>query len=855
MPILDEIESFFAAQPQWQRMCYSALREGTPIDDRFIEELAEQCEKDVLASKPASSAPRSTSSVEAGEAPHVHLVSVENVIGIDDLAPGQSLKFSPDGLTIVYGDNGSGKSGYGRILRQVCLARGSAVTLRGNVFKASGTLEAEVVFHDGTAEQRTKVGSTPPSPGPLRHVSVFDTGAAHGLVGEQNDAAFRPFGLDLLDLFTKAVDAVKARLDAKIQALATPHLQTDRFSDATKAGKVAKELGRLAPAALEEALKPLTEEQENRRTSVRDILTQAKANDPQKVAQAYDAKAERIEAMNGRLRKVIAGVSKETVTAYAKLKSLLREAEEAAEAAREAAFSGEPLREVGAGAWRAMWDAARSYAAVAGAGNPLDSAVAGDKCVLCAQPLDQSAADRVKAFETFVKGELQTTVARLKKQAKESKDAFDRLPINAEGDDALIRELQPDHPDLAEIARTIFKDGGAIAGKADEYGEEELASFAAAPDIPPGLSALPEELRKKATELRGSADAASLAKLGEELAELDEQDLLFKSADLARKEAARLRKLKSLDAAKRSVSTRQASELSKTLTTRYVSEALCARFVEEVGDLGLTRLNVSLAPVGAQKGRLFHKISFSANPSAPLGDVLSEGEFRCLALAAFLAEVGGGKSGILFDDPVSSLDHKWRQRIAERLVREAKTRQVVVFTHDIAFAFLLKDAAAAPHHNIVPIERCIERRGGAQAGFCRDSAPWAGLKTTSRIGVLRNDLVGIKKRFRDGDSDYERVIRDWYGRLRESWERSIEECLLNDAVRRFSHAVETNRLKKALTKIKPGDWAEIEKGMTRASSAFRGHDGSPELNPPIPTPEEAERDLEEFENWVKTKNS
>jgi len=97
-------------------------------------------------------------------------------------------------------------------------------------------------------------------------------------------------------------------------------------------------------------------------------------------------------------------------------------------------------------------------------------------------------------------------------------------------------------------------------------------------------------------------------------------------------------------------------------------------------------------------------------------------------------------------------------------------------------------------------------------------------------------------------------MRDWYGRLRESWERAIEECLLNDAVRRFRHSVETNRLEKALQKIQPGDWAAIEKGMTRASAAFRGHDGAPGQNAPIPTPDEAKRDLDEFEAWVKTKN-
>lgn len=49
--------------------------------------------------------------------------------------------------------------------------------------------------------------------------------------------------------------------------------------------------------------------------------------------------------------------------------------------------------------------------------------------------------------------------------------------------------------------------------------------------------------------------------------------------------------------------------------------------------------------------------------------------------------------GIVFDDPVSSLDHMHREAVAARLAEEGKYRQVIVLTHDIAFLFLLDQAA------------------------------------------------------------------------------------------------------------------------------------------------------------------
>jgi ABC-type cobalamin/Fe3+-siderophores transport system ATPase subunit len=60
------------------------------------------------------------------------LRSVEN---LNRLAANQQLRFALNGLTVIYGDNGSGKSGYARIAKKLC--RSLAPTdLIGDVFKA-----------------------------------------------------------------------------------------------------------------------------------------------------------------------------------------------------------------------------------------------------------------------------------------------------------------------------------------------------------------------------------------------------------------------------------------------------------------------------------------------------------------------------------------------------------------------------------------------------------------------------------------------------------------------------------------------------------------------------------------------
>jgi ABC-type transport system involved in cytochrome bd biosynthesis fused ATPase/permease subunit len=72
-------------------------------------------------------------------------------------------------------------------------------------------------------------------------------------------------------------------------------------------------------------------------------------------------------------------------------------------------------------------------------------------------------------------------------------------------------------------------------------------------------------------------------------------------------------------------------------------------------------------------------------------DILSEGEFRIVSLAAFLADTEGrgAKTPFIFDDPISSLDQVYEEATAQRLVMLSKTRQVIVFTHRLSLLGLL----------------------------------------------------------------------------------------------------------------------------------------------------------------------
>ena len=96
---------------------------------------------------------------------------------------------------------------------------------------------------------------------------------------------------------------------------------------------------------------------------------------------------------------------------------------------------------------------------------------------------------------------------------------------------------------------------------------------------------------------------------------------------------------------------------------------------------------------------------------------------------------------------------------------------------------------------------------------------------------------------------YEAVAKELYGRLRETWERAVEELLLNRAVMRFRRGIETQRLHQ-ITDITKADIDIIEAAMGKCSTHLRGHDQALAINQPVPAPAELKADIEQLENWA-----
>ena len=219
--VLQEILEWSVQRPPWQRDALRRLVIQGSLQEDDIATLAALCKKTYGLTDGPSLIPLQAKHLpkpdDIGQS--VSLQSVTHHAGVNALASDQAIEFGQQ-LTIVYGANAAGKSGYTRILKRACRARG-AEDILGNVVSASslGYPTATIAFDvDGRSYDYRWRDNDQPDPF-LSRISVFDHHCASVYVAKKTDVAFRPMGLDLFDKLANACEAVRAILERERRSL------------------------------------------------------------------------------------------------------------------------------------------------------------------------------------------------------------------------------------------------------------------------------------------------------------------------------------------------------------------------------------------------------------------------------------------------------------------------------------------------------------------------------------------------------------------------------------------------------------------------------------------------------------
>ena len=520
---------------------------------------------------------------------------------------------------------------------------------------------------------------------------------------------------------------------------------------------------------------------------------------------------------------------------------------------RAAIFAAGMLEGTGSEPWGVLWNAARRFSVeLAYPGQEFPVVNGGARCVLCQQDLDHAARHRLQQFAAFVISTTECELRRLRETFAQLRSGFSDLRVETDAIEETLKDIRVEHEAVADTITAVLatyenRRKCVVLALAED---KDLAADCQAPAaLAREADGLADQIAERIKSLRTTSAAEAKRRLTAEAQELRARQLLATHENVVLSEIERKKKYAAYALCIEETRTQAITHKNTAVTREAVTQKLRASFQNELLKLGFRHVEVEMKEVGGAEGVLYHKLVLTRAPGVELPQVVSEGEQRCLSIAAFFAELSTADdpSGIVFDDPVSSLDYKWREGVARRLAEEAKARQVIVFTHDVVFLLLLKQIAK--ELAVGQLDQHVQQLPKG-AGVCMEELPWVAMPIKKKIGHLKNEWQGADKLFRDGHQGaYEKDAQFLYGLLRGAWERALEEVLLEGVVERFRPGVQTQQIIK-IADISAEDCRNLDAAMSKCSKWLPGHDQAPAARAAVPGPIELKADIEALEKWV-----
>src|SRR5690606_13423719 len=152
------------------------------------------------------------------------------------------------------------------------------------------------------------------------------------------------------------------------------------------------------------------------------------------------------------------------------------------------------------------------------------------------------------------------------------------------------------------------------------------------------LAAASAGLGTRSAQLAADHGSAEYTSLLDEYRELKAREGLAAVVPDLKAEIQRLKEAQVIRKAIKDTAKRGVTDKNKDLSDRIVTNALRGRFAREIEKLKLARMPVELKKIKDAAAVSYFQVTLVEKPDEPVGDIFSEGEHRCVALAAFLAE-------------------------------------------------------------------------------------------------------------------------------------------------------------------------------------------------------------------------
>lgn len=838
-----DLSKWFSERPMWLQLAAQKLLKSSDLTSTEISELAAICKLEANSEPSKSTYSFPSSAFLQCAAGSLRLSSISAIEGVNALSPKQPLEFGKGNISVVYGNNGSGKSSYIRLLKHVCGAMEMG-TLHNNVYSADTITQKACITFEQNGIIKKHDWSGQGICEELSSVDIFDTSFGKFFVSSEDEVSYEPPVLAFFSSLISVSEKVSSNLDVK----ANQHLSKKPNMPMDK---------KTTPEGIwYESISAKTTQQDidinslfstPEESEIQALQQRLSEQAPAEKAKQLRNKKQHVDSLIKDVRKFIEQLSDQNCQNIitAKKVSILKNS--AAVTAAEKVFSDSKLEGIGTDVWKELWESARLFSvSLSYIGVEYPNTSEGSRCVLCHQTLTEDAKGKLTAFESFVKGQMQKAATDANKEYETASQAIGVLPTT---------EALKVRVDAAGISNNVISSKitdffTLLQDRKDQVtginAEETIIAPLLSPDWIEAVNAYSTNYSEQAKKYETDAQNDNSGAIRKSLASLESKKWLSENRTAIDEEVIRLKLLGEIEKAKKLTNTRAISSKKGELAEALITDAFVQRFNDELKVLGASKVKVDLVKTKVVKGRVLHKLKLRGASQSGLVDILSEGENRIVSIAAFLADVTGksNPAPFIFDDPISSLDQSYEEAVVQRLIELSQDKQVIVFTHRLSLLGTVKQLS--------------EKKGMKTDVISIRSADWGAGEpasiplSQSDIKTALNRLIdqrhqSAKKSSESGDFETaEILIKSICSDFRILLERSIENDLLCGVIQRFQRPVSTLKLKD-LAKLKGTDCMLIDSLMTKFSTFEHSQPDESPVN--LPSPDELLQDMNKLKSW------
>lgn len=829
-------------QPYWLQDAAWRIYSGKEIDDAQIKLYAEMCVAQAKGETPSYNHLNSNEIFQQKGSRKVSVLSISDVCGVNALADNVGLDFAENGVTVVYGLNGAGKSGFMRIFKELsgCPYR---EPIQPNVFKKNGAKAPSckvVVTQDGAQVEKTYDLSAKQENSVLAVCDVFDTRISNQYISSTNNVSYQPFVFTVLSELAKIADRIGGHISSLVSAIPSVPVTIPAELETSPSLQWLKKIDK--DTVIPSELIAWDEGKETEYLEIPKLLNSESVKQQQKLVAAS---IRSISSVLEDIRAALRSYDKDKfVLCYQEMMDAKRRFD-----AAQALFSSDAHKQdqisINSSDWKTLWSMARKYyEEFIYPEKGVHFADDGSLCPICHQEIRGSVYQRVNSVDQYINGSCSNDYqASQKAFAQLYSSVTDRRITAAFAKNTLSDIINKDELNAVVTAYEVIE--AAKAQQGDEARYKMLVELNLG-YIEKILSEQLNALTNKARQLEAALQDDAKIKLKERLEQLRSHKWVFDNQAIIREAVSNICHREELAAAKSFLTTNKITMETNKLANALITQAYIDRFTEELSKMA-RNIKVKLEKAASQKGNSPYKVTMDACDSKKYKpeDILSEGEQRIVALAAFFADATGREdcTPIIIDDPISSLDLNYEESATKRIVEIANNRQVIVFTHRISLLVGMSEACAAEN---VPIKELHIRSTLSGKGLPDFEDVYHG-KVKGQLGGLKDKLSRAKKM--DADSaEYNDCIGRVCQQFRICVERSVEDVLLLGIVRRFHRNIRTNNMVTKLPAITEQDCKMVDDMMTKYS--FVEHSQPSEIPPLQYTVEEIEKDIQAFITWI-----